>query len=177
MSHDEMESLVAGYVLLALDTEDREAFEAHLATCNLCAQSVAEWQQMAASLPLLVEQREPPQGLEGRILSAVRAQRAVGPMPASGAQGWRRFITRPVAVGATVAVLALAVIGLAIFTSGYQHHGPGGVAQIGTDGHALNHVEAGYDLAAANHADLAPQVTAEQCVVHKKQPIRQRHTN
>ena len=108
MSHDEMESLVAGYVLLALDPEDREAFLAHLATCDLCVRSVAEWQQLAGSLPLLVEQREPPQGLEGRILSAVRAQGAVRPLPTSGAPGWRRAITRPVAVGATVAVLALA---------------------------------------------------------------------
>ena len=37
-------------------------------------------------------------------------------MPASRVQGWRRIITQPVAVGATVAVLALAVIGLVIFT-------------------------------------------------------------
>ena len=116
MSHDEMEALVAGYVLLALDPEDREALEAHLASCDRCVRSVAEWQQVAGSLPLLVEQREPPRGLEGRILSAVRAQRAVRPMPASGAQGWRRVITRPVAVGASLAVSALAVIGLAILT-------------------------------------------------------------
>lgn len=115
--HDEIESLVAGYVLLALDPEDREALEAHLATCDRCAQSVAEWQELAGSLPLLVEQREPPQGLEERILSAVRAQGAVRPPPALRSRGWRRrAITRPVAVAATVAVLALAVIGLAIFT-------------------------------------------------------------
>ena len=116
MSHDEMESLVAGYVLLALDAEDREALEAHLATCELCARSVAEWQQVAGSLPLLVEQREPPQGLQGRILSAVRVQGAMRSMPASEAQGWRRLIARPVAVGAAVVVLALALIGLATFT-------------------------------------------------------------
>ncbi len=117
MIHDDMESLMAGYVLLSLDREDREALEAHLATCDRCVRSLGEWQQMAGSLPLLAEQREPPQGLEGRILSAVRAQGAVRPMPASGAQGWRRrVITRPVAAGATVAVLILAVIGLAIFT-------------------------------------------------------------
>ena len=116
MSHDEMESLVAGYVLLALDPEDREALEAHLATCDRCTRSVAEWQQLAGSLPLLVEQMEPPQGLEGRILSAVRDREAVRPMPTSGAQSWRRVITRPAAVAATVAVLALAVIGLAILT-------------------------------------------------------------
>ena len=116
MSHDEMEALVAAYVLLALDQEDREALEAHLATCDQCVRSVAEWQQVAGSLPLLAEQRDPPRGLEGRILSAIRAQRTVRPMPASGAQGWRRVITRPVAVGATVAVLGLAVIGLAILT-------------------------------------------------------------
>ena len=116
MTHDEMEALVAGYVLLALDPEDREALEAHLATCDRCAGSVAAWQQLAGSLPLLVEQMEPPPGLEGRILSAVRAQRAVRPMAIFGARGWRRVITRPAAVAATVAVLALAVIGLAILT-------------------------------------------------------------
>lgn len=116
MSHDEMASLVAGYVLLALDAEDREALEAHLATCGRCVRSVAEWQQIAGSLPLLAEQREPPQGLEGRILSAVRVQGAARPMATSGAKGWWRVITRPVAAGAAVAVLALAVIWLATMT-------------------------------------------------------------
>ena len=116
MSHDAMESLVAGYVLLALDPEDREALEAHLPTCERCTRSVAEWQQLAGSLPLLVEQMEPSQGLEGRILSAVRDRGAIRPMPTSRAPSWRRVITRPAAVAATVAVLALAVIGLAVFT-------------------------------------------------------------
>ena len=103
-------------MLLALDPEDREALEAHLATCEQCIRSVAEWQQLAGSLPLLVEQREPPQGLEGRILSAVRAHGAVRPVPSIGAPSWWRVITRPVAVGAAVAVLVLAVIGLATLT-------------------------------------------------------------
>ena len=116
MIHDEMESLVAGYVLLALDPEDREALEAHLATCERCTRSVAEWQHLAGSLPLLAEQREPPPGLEGRILSAVRDQGAARTMPTSGMQGWRRVIARPVAVAAAVVVLALAAIGLAILT-------------------------------------------------------------
>lgn len=114
MIHDEMESLVAGYVLLALDPDDREALEAHLTTCDRCAQSLAEWQQLAGSLPLLVEQREPPAGLEERILSAVRAQRAVRPVAPSAKRTWGRVVTRPMAVGATVTVLALDVIGLAI---------------------------------------------------------------
>lgn len=116
MSHDEMNSLVAGYALLALDPEDQEALEAHLPACEICTRSVAEWQQVACSLPLLVEPRQPPRDLEERILSAVRARGAVKPKLATGAPGWWRLIARPMTGVATVAVVILVVMGLAFLT-------------------------------------------------------------
>ena len=42
MNHDELAHLDAAYVLDALDAEDREVFEQHLASCSACAQAVRE---------------------------------------------------------------------------------------------------------------------------------------
>ena len=74
MRHDELTDLATGYALAALDPEEFAAFEAHLPTCNECAQRVAQMQALAGALPHLLEEIEPPDGLKGRILAAIREE-------------------------------------------------------------------------------------------------------
>ncbi len=97
----------AAYVMGALSAEDRLAFEAHLAECPRCAQSVAELSGLTDLLdkvPLARvlqpgEDREPPPDLLlPRLMRAARAER-------------RRRSLRLVASGAVAASLvALAVV-------------------------------------------------------------------
>lgn len=116
-SHDELEALAEGYVLLALEPEEQEAFEAHLATCDRCTQRVAELQAVTGALALLAEEKDSPPQLRDRILAAARAEGS-GISPAITRQArmvWWRVFTRPVAVAAAMGLLLLAVAGLAFW--------------------------------------------------------------
>lgn len=119
-SHDELDSLVAGYVLRSLEPEEREAFEAHLVTCDRCAQRVVEMRATAGALALLAEDKEPPPELRGRILAAARAEKASTARPRQARKGWWQVLTRPAAVAAVMGLLLLAVVGLAFWVSQLQ---------------------------------------------------------
>ena len=62
------------YVLRALPDDERERFEAHLATCAECRREVAELQVAADTLPLAAVQVGPPPELRDRIMSIVRSE-------------------------------------------------------------------------------------------------------
>jgi hypothetical protein len=97
----------AAYVMGALSAEDRRAFEAHLAECPRCAQSVAELSALTDLLdkvPLArvlqpgADREPPPDLLLARLIRTARAER-------------RRRSLRLVASGAVAASLvALAVV-------------------------------------------------------------------
>ncbi len=70
---DDLHTLSAPYALDALTVEDRERFEAHLATCERCRADLAGLTDAAASLAFAVEGPLPPAALRGRILEAARA--------------------------------------------------------------------------------------------------------
>ncbi|HEY8448513.1 MAG TPA: anti-sigma factor [Thermomicrobiales bacterium] len=66
---------VGAFVLNALPEEERAAFEAHLAECDVCRAEVAQLAPVVAALPRSQEGSdgpEPPDELRERILSAVR---------------------------------------------------------------------------------------------------------
>ena len=75
LSHLELEAMASSYVLLALDQEEREAFEAHLRTCDICARTVAEMKAVAGNLAIAVGEKEPLPRLKDQILAAVRAEK------------------------------------------------------------------------------------------------------
>jgi anti-sigma-K factor RskA len=72
-THDE-QMLAAPYVLGALDDADRRAFEAHLATCSVCAEEVRSLRAVADALTFTVPQRTPRPELRTRVLSALPAK-------------------------------------------------------------------------------------------------------
>ena len=65
-SHD----LAAPYVMDALDPSEREAYEAHLADCDLCLAEVARLEEGAVALAESVARKPPPE-LKTRIMDAV----------------------------------------------------------------------------------------------------------
>lgn len=115
-SHDELEALVAGYVLGSLEQQERMALEEHLRGCHSCAQLVAELWPVASALPLAVEQVEPPPSLREKTLSAVSAEGGASASPAARSTRiqWWRALARPAALAAALLLLAT-VAGLAVW--------------------------------------------------------------
>ena len=89
MDHAAQRDAAGLYALGALAGADREAFEAHLATCEECAADMRSLAAVVHALPYSAPQIDPPAALRARVLAAVgapdRASRAttiVTQMPA-----------------------------------------------------------------------------------------------
>lgn len=74
MTNDDLHELVAGYALDALDADDRQAFESHLAGCERCRAELAGLSETVGTLAFAVEGPAPPAALRGRILAAAREE-------------------------------------------------------------------------------------------------------
>jgi anti-sigma-K factor RskA len=111
----------APYVLGALDQEEYEAFESHLATCTVCREEVAALQLVADALPVVAPQLSAPSELKSRIMATVQSeagwQRSLEPQAQRhvsqrrsrlGARAWRPAA----AVAAVVAALAIVAVSL-----------------------------------------------------------------
>jgi anti-sigma-K factor RskA len=95
--------LTAAYALHALDAEEREAYEEHLAQCARCRDELAQLQESAAALAWAVEAPAPPPALRARILAEATAGRDnVVPLPLRARRVWQ----------AAAAVAACAAVGL-----------------------------------------------------------------
>src|SRR5258708_33010832 len=79
--HEELESLVAGWVLGALEGDEADAFRAHSEGCPICREATSRLGPAAATLPLDVEEVEPPARLRERILASAAASRSVTELP------------------------------------------------------------------------------------------------
>jgi anti-sigma-K factor RskA len=106
MDAAQLHDLTAAYALDALDSGERELYEAHLAECERCRDELAEFSSVAASLAHAVEPASPPPELRERILDAARAERPnVVPLRPRFAYS----------LAAAAAVAACAAVGLAIW--------------------------------------------------------------
>lgn len=75
----ELHGGVGSYVVDALESEEREEFEAHLAACPTCRQEVAEFSETAAELSRLTAVPSPPE-LGATILRSIREVRPLPPV-------------------------------------------------------------------------------------------------
>ena len=79
----EIHGAVGAYVVNALEPDEREEFEAHLAVCPTCSREVVEFGETAAELSVLASVTPPPAGLRRSILSAISEVRPLPPEPAA----------------------------------------------------------------------------------------------
>ena len=100
--------LTAAYALHALDAEEREAYEEHLAQCARCRDELAQLQESAAALARAVEAPAPPPSLRARILDAASDGREnVVPLPLRARRVWQ----------AAAAVAACAAVGFGVWAA------------------------------------------------------------
>lgn len=108
MADETIHDLTAAYALGALDADEEERFEEHLATCERCREELAKLRDPVAALAYGVESPAPPPALRERILEAARAERSnVVPI--------RRRL--PAALGAVAAVAATVAIALGLWAA------------------------------------------------------------
>lgn len=124
---------VAAYALGALEPAEAEAFRAHLATCTICREELASFQQAVDTLPLSAPAHRAPAGLRRRVLAEVGTP-ATPAQPSrrrSVAAAWLRPALAAAAVLAVVTVVALQ-LGSGPAYRQYPAHVTGqGVAQLG----------------------------------------------
>jgi len=107
----ELHELSAGYALDALDPEEREAFERHLAGCPECQEEVASFWEVAGALAVAADGPAPSPELRDRILADARAEKQT----VVSLDSRRRFSPVLAAVTAVTAVAAAVAIGLGIY--------------------------------------------------------------
>lgn len=125
MDHEQASELLGAYALDALSVEEREAVDAHLATCAACTAELVELSAVHDLLGLLAPEREPSPALRTRLMTIVeeerdlwlREQRAIPQraVPLARPSWWERLVTATrglprIAYGAGVAVALAAVL-------------------------------------------------------------------
>jgi len=73
--HETIHDLAAGYAVDALDERERSLFEAHLAECDWCPDTVRSFQETTAALAFGASAPDPPAELRARVLDAARRER------------------------------------------------------------------------------------------------------
>ena len=98
--------LTAGYALDALEPDERQAYEEHLAGCAQCQEDLASFWEVTGALALAATGPEPPPELRDRIVAAARAEtQTVVPFRP------RRQRPRQI-LGAVAAIAAVALVAL-----------------------------------------------------------------
>jgi anti-sigma-K factor RskA len=112
---ENMHALTGVYALDAIDAEERERFEHHLARCQACENEVRGLQDTATRFAMAVA-AQPPAQLRERVLTAVAGTRQLPPVPhvhvrpqRPGAV-WVRRLAVPVAAACLVAVVVLGIL-------------------------------------------------------------------
>ena len=101
MSHEELRELASAYVLGALDRDEREQFETHLAGCEICQDEVRSFRPVVDALAYSVPDRQPSADLRARVLGSGPRQSVEKRSGAATVLPW--FL-------ATAAALALAAL-------------------------------------------------------------------
>ena len=108
-SHDAWRDDAGLYALGALAEKDRDAFEAHLATCPECAAEVRALEGVVTALPYAAPLVDPPAALRSRVLTAAGApQTSFRSMITE--PPWTHFSVRRKHISVNVAWLAAAAL-------------------------------------------------------------------
>lgn len=100
---------LAAYMLGALEPDEATAVERHLDGCERCREKMRWLEPAVHSLPETVERQEPPKQLRQALMAEVRADARPEERPARVRS--RRWILKPAAGFAVVALLVAGVVG------------------------------------------------------------------
>lgn len=89
--HGDVKANAAPYVLGSLEPDEKDAFEAHLATCDECAAEVQSLRRTTHALAYGVPQRTPPAALRERVLGTFARAAAPTAAPRSVYSEMRRW--------------------------------------------------------------------------------------
>ena len=107
----DLHELTAGYALDALDPDERERYEAHLAGCDACREELQGFWRATGGLALAAGGPAPSPALRERILEQARSERPnVVPLRP-------RTLLHARALSSVAAVAAVAAIGLGLWAS------------------------------------------------------------
>ena len=152
----DVHELTAGYALDALDPDERERYEAHLAGCERCREELQGFWAVAGALGRAAEGPAPPPSLRGRILEQARAERSV-------VVPLRRRVAFP-ALSAAAAAAAVAAVAIGVWAtdlSGDLDRARNEIAVL-TDPNAQTFESAG------GEADLVVTPTGEAALVVRR---------
>jgi anti-sigma-K factor RskA len=145
MNCDDIRELLPAFALGAIPERDAGDVRAHLATCRQHDAELAEFESVAASLPLAAEEREPTPELRQRLLSAFDAElNRTQAAPTSEPARIVPFVRRQSLGWLAAASLFVAVIGLGIWNVMLQTNDEGSgsgwtvsadLTGAGVDGH------------------------------------------
>src|SRR5262245_47662662 len=109
MSHEELREQASAYVLDALDRDDRQRFEAHLAGCAECQAEVRSFRPVADALARIVDSREPSPDLRARIVGGITRRETLTTPASTDVPRSRASTVVPwaLAIAATIALAAL----------------------------------------------------------------------
>ena len=120
----------AAYLLGALEDEERQGYEAHVAGCAECREEIAFLRVATDALPVSVPQHDAPAALKDRIMNVVHSEaqllRAAGPeadrAPAAASRRdrrWWQFVPRSgLALAASVLLIVGGVTGYVLSDGG-----------------------------------------------------------
>jgi anti-sigma-K factor RskA len=117
---DDVAALISAYALGALEPDQADLAEQHIAASDECRRAYEEALETAAALALAVDDTEPPAELRDRILAAARAERpsAAAPAPPPSRRRLAGLLTP--SIGFAVIGIAAAVVFALIAVS--QHN-------------------------------------------------------
>ena len=110
----DLHDLTPAYALDALDAAEREEYEAHLASCDLCREELDGFWHVAGALAHAAGGPSPPASLRARILEQAREERGA-PARDNVIRLRRRFAVP--ALSSVAAVAAVAAVGLGLWAS------------------------------------------------------------
>ncbi len=103
----------AAFVLGALEPSEAEAFRRHMASCVVCRDEVASFQQVADVLPMSAPQYNVPRGLRRQVMRAVKAEPRAARQPERSTRRSpaRLSVPRPALAAAAAVLAALVIVG------------------------------------------------------------------
>ena len=119
MTHDELRSLVAPYVLGAVSAEEEREVRSHIMSCEECMREAESFSGAATSLALAVEEAPVPAGFADAVVARAESERPAGAGAPVKVEWWFRW--RKLLAGAAAAsVVAMIVLASAFLAQRAQ---------------------------------------------------------